>query len=99
MSITRKRTDTLKHKIYTHDEAKSWLLKKQKIDAEIVSGETGESFAVFFYPTPGAKNVNFKKLVGNVAQLLDLDKPFASISSIRLAKYRNKTALRIGWSS
>lgn len=99
MSIPTKRTDTLKKRIYTTDEAKTWLLKKKQVDAEIVSGESGETFAVFFFPTAGAKNVNFKKLVANVAQLLDVDKPYANISSIRFEKYKNKTALRIGWSA
>jgi hypothetical protein len=99
MSIPAKREESLKRHIYTRDEAKLWLQTKQQVDAEIVSGDTGESFAVYFFPSQGVKNVNFKKLVGNVAQLLDLDKPYANISSIQLVKYKNKTALRIGWSS
>ena len=99
MSIPVRRTDTLKKRIYTNDEAKKWLLKKKEVDAEIVSGETGESFAVYFFLSKGVKNINFKKLVGNVAQLLDLDKPYAAISSIRFEKYKGKSALRIGWSS
>ena len=99
MSIPVKKTDTLKRRVYTPEDAKEWLRVKQQVDAEIVSGETGESFAVLFYPSSGARNINFKKLVGNVAQLLDLDKPYADISSIRLEKYKGKTALRIGWSS
>jgi len=98
MSIPVKRTDTLKKRIYTPDEAKTWLLKKKQVDAEIVSGESGETFAVFFFPTSGVKNVNLKQLVANVAQLLDVDKPYANISSIRVEKYKGKTAVRIGWS-
>ena len=99
MSIPARRGDTLKKQVFSRDEAKMWLLKKKQIDSEIVSGESGEAFAVYFFPTPDAKNANLKKLIGNVAQLLDLDKPYANISSIRFEKYRNKTALRIGWAS
>lgn len=99
MSIPAKRGDTLKKQVYNYEQAKTWLLTKQQVDAEIVQGELGESFAVYFYPSSGVKNINFKKLVGNVAQLLDLDKPYSNISSIRLEKYKAKTALRIGWTA
>jgi hypothetical protein len=90
---------SLKKKIYNYDQVKTWLLRKKQVDAEIVAGEGGESFAVYFYPTKGAKSIDFKWLTANVAQLLDLDKPYSSISSIRLEKYRTKTALRIGWTA
>ena len=99
MSIPVRRTDTLKKRIYTPDEAKTIILKKKQVDIDIVSGESGEDFAVFFYPTSGVKNMNLKTLVANVAQLLDLDKPYGNISSIRVEKHKNKTAVRIGWSA
>lgn len=96
MSLERQ-TRSLKKRVYNYEETKRWLLKKKQVDAEITPGETGEAFAVYFYPTQGAKSVNFKMLVANVAQLLDLDKPYSGISSIRLEKFKNRTALRIGW--
>ena len=100
MSLSsRREKESLKKKIYNYDQVKTWLLKKKNIDAEIVAGETGEAFAVYFYPTKGARNTEFKKLVANVAQLLDLDKPYSGIFSIRLENYKGKTALRIGWVS
>lgn len=99
MSLDTRGKQSLKKKIYNYDQVKTWLLRKKQVDAEIVAGDTGEAFAVYFYPTKGAKNVDFKGLVANVAQLLDLDKPYSGISSIQLQKYKNKTAIRIGWVS
>ena len=90
---------SLKKKIYQYDEVRTWLQQKKRVRSEITSGESGESFAVYFYPDARARGIDYKKLVGNVAMLLDKDKPFGAISTIRLETYKGKTALRIGWSS
>lgn len=99
MSLDHRGLKTLKKRVYTHQEVKTWLSQKKKIDSEITAGETGEAFAVYFFPTARSRSANFKKLVGNIAQLMDKDKPYAGISSIRLETFRGKTALRIGWAS
>lgn len=89
---------TLKKKIYTTAEVKTWLTQKQNIKADITAGETGEAFAVFFYPSTSLTRQDLKKVIGHIARLLDKDKPFSRVSSIRMEPRGGKTAIRIGWS-
>jgi hypothetical protein len=96
MTLERK---SLKKKIYTEAEIKNWLNTSEKIKADITQGETGEAFAVYFYPSGSIAKQDLKKIVGHIAKLMDKDKPFARISSIRLEIKGNKTAIRIGWST
>jgi len=96
MTLERK---SLKKKVYTEAEIKTWLNDSEKIKADITKGETGEAFAVYFYPSGSIARQDLKKIVGHIAGLMDKDKPFARISSIRLEMKGNKTAIRIGWST
>jgi hypothetical protein len=64
MSLERK---SLKEHVYTESEIKSWLKDKKRVEAEITSGETGEAFAVYFYPT--SREEDFKKLIRDVMPL------------------------------
>ena len=89
---------SLKKKVYTESQITDWL-NEQKIKAEITSGENGEAFAVYFLPVGSIARQDLKKIVGHIARLLDKDKPFSRISSIKLETRKGKTAIRIGWST
>lgn len=99
MSLARKRGDSLKAEVYTPEQVKNWLSAKEDIKAEITPGDAGESFAIMFKPTSSLTRQDLTKVVGHVAALLDKDKPFSRISSIRLVKRGNQTYIRIGWST
>ena len=88
---------TLKKKIYTEGEVKNWLETNKHLKADFTKGETGESFAVYFYPAAGIKSQDLRKIVGHIARLLDEDKPYSRIVSIRFETINGKTALRLGW--
>lgn len=96
MSLDRK---TLKKKVYTEAEVSEWLSSSQKIQADITQGETGESFAVYFQPSSNIAKQDLKKIIGHIAKLLDKDKPYAKVSSIRLETRGGKSVIRIGWST
>ena len=95
MTLDRK---SLKKKVFTEAEITDWLNQSEKIKADITRGETGEAFAVYFYPSGNIAKQDLKKVVGHIAALMDKDKPFARISSIRIETKNNKSAIRIGWS-
>lgn len=96
MTLDRK---SLKKKVYTEAEIKDWLNQSEKIKADIsMKGETGEAFVVYFYPSTNIAKHDLKKIMGHIAILMDKDKPFARISTIRLEPRDNKLAIRIGWS-
>lgn len=99
MSLPRRRTDSLKAEVYTPEQVKNWLSAKEDITAEITQGDTGEAFAIMFKPTTSLARQDLTRIVGHVAALLDKDKPFSRISSIRLVKRGNQTYIRIGWST
>ena len=96
MTLERK---SLKKKVYTEAEVRDWLNQSEKIKADITKGESGEAFAVYFYPSGSIARQDLKKIVGHIALLMDKDKPFARISSIRMETKGGKTAIRIGWST
>ena len=96
MTLDRK---SLKKKVYTEAEVKDWLNQSERIKADITKGEAGEAFAVYFYPSGNIAKQDLKKVVGHIAILMDKDKPFARVSSIRLETRGGKTAIRIGWST
>ena len=73
--------------------------QSERIKADITKGEAGEAFAVYFYPSGNIAKQDLKKVVGHIAILMDKDKPFARVSSIRLETRGGKTAIRIGWST
>lgn len=89
---------TLKKKVYTEAEVTAWLDQSERIKADITPGEAGEAFAVYFYPSGNIAKQDLRKIVGHIARLMDKDKPFARITSIRVESKKNKTAIRIGWS-
>ena len=97
--MTLDRSRSIKKKVYTEAEIRDWLNQSEKIKADITQGEGGEAFAVYFYPSGSIARQDLKKIVGHIAILLDKDKPFARISSIRLETKGGKTAIRIGWST
>lgn len=99
MSLRRKSKDSLKAEVYTPEQVRTWLNKTEKISAEITPGDAGESFAILFKPTTSLARQDLMKVVGHVASLLDKDKPFSRISSIRLVRRKNETMIRIGWST
>jgi len=90
---------SLKKKVYTEAEVRDWLNQSERIKADITKGESGEAFSVYFYPSGNIAKQDLKKVVGHIAKLLDKDKPFARISSIRLEVKGGKSAIRIGWST
>ena len=84
---------------FTPKSISEWLNSSQKIKADITQGETGESFAVFFHPSSNIAKQDLKKIIGHIARLLDKDKPYAKVSSIRLETRGGKSVIRIGWST
>lgn len=99
VSLQRKRGSTLKAEVYTPAEVESWLLKSENIHTSITPGEAGESFAILFKPTTALARQDLMKIAAHAASLMDKDKPFSRISSIRLVKKGSDTMIRVGWST